>query len=88
MNIATSVATWSLRERAVCSRPPTGPGELGEPPLDRHVDVLVVGREREAPRLELGRDGVEAREQRVAVVLADDPGAASIVACARDCWMS
>ena len=23
--MATSVATWSLRERAVCSRPPTGP---------------------------------------------------------------
>src|SRR5436190_12438844 len=25
VNIATSVATWSLRERAVCSLPPTGP---------------------------------------------------------------
>ena len=25
VNIATSVATWSLRERAVCRRPPTGP---------------------------------------------------------------
>jgi hypothetical protein len=42
VNIATSVATWSLRERAVCRRPPTGPAELGQPPLDRHVDVLVV----------------------------------------------
>jgi hypothetical protein len=25
VNSATSVATWSLRERAVCSLPPTGP---------------------------------------------------------------
>ena len=86
MNIATSVATWSLRERAVCSLPADRAGELGQPPLDRHVDVLVVGREREAPAVELGLDRVEAREQRVAVVLADDPaGAASMRACARDC---
>ena len=49
-NITTSVATWSLRERAVCSLPPTRPDDLGQPALDRHVDVLVVGREREASR--------------------------------------
>ena len=50
VNSATSVATWSLRERAVCSLPPTGAGDLGQPPLDRHVDVLVVVGEREASR--------------------------------------
>ena len=49
------------------------PGDLGQPPLDRHVDVLVVGRERERAVGELALDGVEARQQRVAVVVADDP---------------
>ena len=60
-NSAMSVATWSLRDRAVCSLPPTGPDDLGQPALDRHVDVLVAGLEREGARLELGRDRVEAR---------------------------
>ena len=45
-SIATSVATWSLRERAVWSLPPAGAGDLGQPALDRHVDVLVVRRAR------------------------------------------
>ena len=68
MYIARSVATWSLRERAVCSLPADRARELGEAALDRHVDVLVVGREREAPLAQLRRDRVEAREQRVAVL--------------------
>ena len=32
------------------------PGDLGQPALDRHVDVLVVGQELEGAVLELGRD--------------------------------
>ena len=47
VNSATSVATWSLRERAVCSLPPTGPAISRHAPLDGHVDVLVVVLERE-----------------------------------------
>ena len=54
VNIAMSVATWSLRERAVCSLPPTGADDLGQPPLDRHVDVLVGVQERELAGVELG----------------------------------
>ena len=49
------------------------PGELGEPPLDGHVDVLVVGREREAALAQLGLDRVQAGQQRVAVLVRDDP---------------
>ena len=49
------------------------PGELGEPPLDRHVDVLVVRpRTGTCPSRELGLDRVEAGEQRVAVGGGDD----------------
>ena len=51
------------------------PGELGHPPLDGHVDVLVVGEEREPPLRELGLHRVERREQRVAIGGGDDPGA-------------
>ena len=51
-----------------------GADEVGQPPLDRHVDVDVVGRERERPGLELGRDLVEPAQERVALVLGDDPG--------------
>ena len=70
---ATSVATWSLRERAVCSRPPDRARQLGEPPLDGHVDVLVVGREREAALAQLGLDRVQAGQQRVAILLREHP---------------
>ena len=59
-SIATSVATWSLRERAVCSRAPASPDDLGEPPLDRHVHVLVVGLDLEPVLVDLGADLVEA----------------------------
>ena len=68
-----SVATWSLRERAVCSLPPTGPDDLGQPPLDRHVDVLVVGLERERAAVELACDAVEPAQQLVAIGVGDDP---------------
>ena len=46
--------------------------DLGQAALDRHVDVLVAGREREAAGLELLRDRVEPLEQRVAILVADD----------------
>ena len=55
--------------------PARRPGELGDPPLDRHVDVLVVGEEREATLRELRLHRVERDEQRVAVGAGDDPGA-------------
>ena len=37
-----SVTTWSLRERAVCSRPAAGPDDLGQPRLDVQVDVFQL----------------------------------------------
>ena len=45
-----SVATWSLRLRPVWSAPADRPGQLGHPALDRGVDVLVGGGEREGAR--------------------------------------
>ena len=48
-------------------------GQLGDAPLDRHVDVLVVRQERERPLLQLVLDRVERGEQLVAVVARDDP---------------
>ena len=48
--------------------------DLGQPPLDRHVDVLVAAGEREIPELELGRDAVEPVEQRGELVVVEDPG--------------
>ena len=48
------------------------PGELGQAPLDRHVDVLVVRVERKAPVAQLELDGVEAGQQRVAILGGDD----------------
>jgi hypothetical protein len=47
-------------------------GELGDAPLDRHVDVDVVGRERERALGELDLDLLERRVQRVAVLGGDD----------------
>ena len=80
-----SVATWSLRERAVWSLPPTGPGDLGQAPLDRHVDVLVGGVELEGALLELGRDRVEARAAaRRPRRPRGCPASASIATCALD----
>ena len=78
---ATSVATWSLRDRAVCSLPADRPGELGDaaarPPCG-------CPRRPGATRSSLGElrlDLVERREQRVAVGLGDD--ARRRPACAR-----
>ncbi len=47
-NRRRSVATWSLRLRPVWSLAPDVAGELGDPPLDGGVDVLVarLGRRR------------------------------------------
>ena len=50
------------------------PGDRRQPPLDRHVDVDVARLERELPVLELGLDPLQARQQRVAIGLGDDPG--------------
>ena len=44
--------------------------DLRQPPLDRHVDVLVVVAEREGAGLELRLDALEPAQQRVAVGLA------------------
>ena len=66
-----------------------GPGDLGQAPLDGHVDVFVVRREREGARRQFLGHGVEAGQQSVAVLRGDDPSlAASILAWARDCAMS
>ena len=46
----SAVATWSLRLRPVWSLAPGGAGELGDPALDRGVDVLVGRRELERAR--------------------------------------
>ena len=87
--MATSVATWSLRERAVCSRRAGIAGDLGQPPLDRHVDVLVVGVDLEAVALDLGAHLVEALLDRSEVVGADDAAASRASARGRsDCSMS
>ena len=55
-----SVATWSLRERAVCSRPAAGADQLGKAMLDVHVDVLERGVLGDAVALIFVRDPVEA----------------------------
>ena len=53
-----SVATWSFRDRAVWSRPASGPISCGEPRLDMGVDVLEFRREGELARLDLSQDRV------------------------------
>ena len=52
----TSVATWSLRLRAVCSFRPTSPDPVDQGRLDVHVDVFALEDERELPRLDLRPD--------------------------------
>jgi len=49
-----------------------GAGELRDATLDRHVDVLVCWREREATVIELTLDLVQRPQQRVAIVGGDD----------------
>jgi hypothetical protein len=64
----------------VVARPPgvelaaDRPDQLGEPALDRHMDVLVRAVEDELVPLELGGDLVEPGEQPVALLLVDHPG--------------
>ena len=51
------------------------PDQLGEPPLDRHVDVLVVGSEVELAALELGGDQPEPALELRELIGRDHPGA-------------
>ena len=67
-----SVATWSLRERAVCSRPAAGPISSARRCSTCHVDVLerrVLG---DAVALIFGRDPVEPLVDRVGIAPRDD----------------
>ena len=72
VNSAMSVATWSLRERAVCSLPPTGPASS----VTRRSIAMWMssssGRNGNVPSLQLVLDRVERREQLVAVLGGDD----------------
>jgi hypothetical protein len=49
--------------------------DLGEPPLDRHVDVLVVVQHDEAVGLDLLANGLETTFDLLQVVVADDSAA-------------
>ena len=73
-NIARSVATWSLRERPVWIFAADPAGDLGQPALDRHVDVLVGRLEWELARLELGLDSLEAGEKLIELGIVQHPG--------------
>ena len=53
--------------------PAHGAGDLGHPPFDRHVDVLVVLGERERAVTELALHLIERVVKLVAVLLGDDP---------------
>ena len=80
-----SVATWSLRERAVCSLPPTGPASSVSRRSIAMWTSSSSGRNGNVPSLQLVLDRVERREQLVAVLgAAMIPCAASMRACARD----
>ena len=84
-----SVATWSLRERAVCSRRPGSPISSVQPRLDVQVDVLERVAEREARRLDLAPRSAS-RPVRIASrsALREMPAVASIAACAAEPAMS
>ena len=69
-----SVATWSLRERAVCSLPPTGPTiSVSRRSIAMWMSSSSASNAERAV-VELGLDALEPAEQRVAVGVADDPG--------------
>ena len=73
VNIAMSVATWSLRERAVCSLPPTGPTISVR---RRSIAMWMSSsssRNGNSAVVELLLDPLEAGEDLVAVALGDDP---------------
>ena len=59
-----SVATWSLRLRPVWRLGAGRAGELGDPPLDGGVDVLVASARRRTALGQLGRHLVERVEDR------------------------
>ena len=88
MNIATSVATWSLRERAVCSLPPTGPTIS----VSRRSIAMWMSssssRNANSPASSSSstRSSPLSSASRSASQMI--PAAASIFACARDCSMS
>ena len=74
VNIAMSVATWSLRERAVCSLPPTGPTIS----VSRRSIAMWMSSSSSANANEPSSSSActrsQAAEQRVAVGVGDDPG--------------
>ena len=73
VNIARSVTTWSLRERAVCRRPPTGPTSS----VRRRSTAMWMssssGANGKRPSLQLELDCVETTQQRVAILDGEDP---------------
>ena len=71
-----SVATWSLRLRPGVELGPDVAGQLGHPPLDGGVDVLVVGHEGEGAGVELGLHRVEGVEQDRHLLLGQQPAPA------------
>ena len=56
----------------MCSRPAAGADQLAEPVLDRHVDVLELGRSGTPSRSIFGGDLVEPFEDRGGISVADD----------------
>ena len=88
VNIAMSVATWSLRERAVCSLPPTGPAIS----VSRRSIAMWMstssGSNGNSPSSSSRstRSSPASSASRSASEMI--PAAASIVACARDCSTS
>ena len=62
-----SVATWSLRERAVCRRRPGLADQIGQALLDVEVDVLELGRELERAGRDRGLDLLQPAQDRVAL---------------------
>ena len=87
-SIATSVATWSFRERAVCSLPPTGPAisvsrrsiamwMSSSPSATTNVSASISSRTASSPF------SSSVRSSSLMI-----PLRASIRACARDCSRS
>ena len=70
--MSRSVTTWSLRERAVCSLPPTGPAiSVRRRSIAMWMSSSSSVKRQEAAA-ELAFDLIEAGEQRVAVLRSDD----------------
>ena len=70
--IARSVATWSLRERAVCRRPPTGPTISVSRRSTAMWTSSSSGRNANSPLAQLALDVVEPAQQRLGVGVGDD----------------